>query len=201
MDFTELTTEESLLLTQRNLPKGEFIVDFLDKVTKLSKKEIMELPLGFALGYMLQYLYWQNGDIEIAEGVTVLQMFNDNEIELSGIGEREKIIKIDGYSFTNKLTVQNLLSAESRCALDNKLDLLGLYIMASSCLKGIDYGIKAILKTGDNIEKRKKLLELEKSYSDISEVDIHLIADTKHLIVGNVKWTNNFFLFAPQERI
>jgi hypothetical protein len=192
MDFIPITIPQSIKLSKQKLTKGNFIEQYLLLCTKLSPKEIKALRLNTALDYMLQYLYSQFGDIEMAEGITLLQMYQDAEMVDS---DKRDYIKINGYRFEKTLTVEMLQQAESKCYLKGENDLLGLYVLASMCSKGIDTGLEVISSLNDSAENRYKLFELEQMINANSELKISLLADPSNITVGGVVWQNDFFFF------
>ena len=192
MEFIPITIPQSIKLSKQKLTKGNFIEQYLLLCTKLSSQEIKALKLNTALDYMLQYLYSQFGDIEMADGVSLLQMYQDAEmVDL----DKKEHIKINGYRFEKTLTVEMLQQAESKCYLKGESELLGLYVLASMCSKGIDTGLEVISSLSDNIENRYKLFELEQMVNANSELKISLLADPSTITVGGVVWQNDFFFF------
>jgi hypothetical protein len=194
MEFTQITIPQSIRLSKQKLTKGNFIEQYLLLCTKLSQKDITELKVNVAIDYMLQYLYSQFGDIEMADGISLLQLYGDQDQDYFDIDKKEHI-KIDGYRFEKHLTVKMLQQAESKCYLKGESDLLGLYVLASMCSKGIDKGLDVISNMVDNIENRNKLYTLEQYINSGSDLKISLLADPSTITIGGVVWSNDFFFF------
>ncbi len=195
IEFTGITIEQTIMLSKKQLTKGDFIVEYLDTVSKLSKKEIRELSLNQALNYMLQFLYENFNNPEIAEGITVLDLYSDEDTKSE---DKPSIIKIDGYSFKTDITVENLISAERLCYLKGHHQLLGLYCLASTCLKGIETGVQTLLKAKDSNSIRSSIITLDEYISKNYDLNISFLLDTEHITVGkesSVIWKNDFFFF------
>jgi len=194
-----LTLRESLMFAKRKDSIGfyEFVKEFLLTTTSLDELRLGEMLLQDCISIMVFYkmLFW--GNEEIAEGLTPKDFLTQQP------DYEERIINFNGFRYTNFLKLDNVIQAEKVSFAKRDFELKNLYILASSCMKGLSSGIDEIVDNGiDNTEYRDFIMQLNDNISIVSHTKIDLLLDFEKLSIGstsNNKYVvidNSFFFWA-----
>jgi hypothetical protein len=190
-DYNDIKVKDSIRLSKeaKRLNLFEFLELYLDKITTLDLRQINQLLLQDVYSIIIKYLMekFENGLLvnnpPLSPSDFLIQKPNYEEV----------IYKIDNYRFSNlALTLDRAKKVEKYCYLNNDKDLLSLYLLAGTCLKGLKEGTDTIINNDDSIELRNHINKLNELIGQVSYVKINLLLDFENLsIISN---TNNYYV-------
>jgi hypothetical protein len=175
-DIKSISFKESLELSlvAGKMNSFEFYAFFVEKVTTLDMKQVNNLLVQDIFAILLEYLFqtFDNPQISEIPQIYAKDFLTNNSYE-------EKIITINKFRFSNtNITLKKAIDAEKYCYLSGDADLLSIYIMASSCLKGLKSGVDTLLMQDDCKNTREDIKALN-SILKIGFVDVDFLVDLK----------------------
>ena len=192
-----LTFRESLQFAKKkdSISFYQFVKEFLLVTTTLDEYKIDDMLLQDCISIMVFYkmLFW--GNEEITKNLTPKSFLTQTP------NYEEKIITFGGYRFTNLLKMSQVIQAEQIAYSRRDIELKNLYILASSCMKDLQSGIKVIVEDSeDNKEFREFITQLNDNISLVSHTKIDLLLDFENLSIGSennqyILLENSFFFW------
>jgi len=160
----------------------EFVKKFIDAVSSLDMRQIDDLLFQDAITIMTYYrmLFFDNESFSDDESSTPKNFLTQKP------NYDEKILEIDGYRFSNLITLKKIAEAERLCFLNKEPELLGVYLLAGTCLKSLGKGREILIDNAiDTKEFREQIKTLNLLVGAVSHTRIDLLYSLEHVSLVN----------------
>ena len=158
----------------------EFIGDFISHVTTLSQAQVSGMSAQSAIAVMVyhRFYFWDN--FRVSES----PLLSPRDFLCGDESASEEFVNINGYQFSNKITLSTAINAEKLCLLKGDHDLMCFYLLSSFCTKGIKYGLKTLISEAvDGNESRNNLTLLNNKIMGFGAVKLDLLQSTKNVSI------------------
>jgi len=162
----------NLAKDREKLSKFDFLEKVLLKISNLSAKEILNLYIQEIIEVILyhRYHYLDNMPLSTKENLTVQDFMHTHE------DNKLKSFKIGNFTHNFIITLAKCKDSYTRANRDNQADNLGLYIIASTCNRGIQEGIDNLSNNNDSLEIRNQLLTYNSIIGKSSNIKLDLLS-------------------------